>query len=94
MLDSAGADLISSAYFIYHERPTAVRISPAAGPFTGNTVVTVAVQGVFDSYRGCLNGPGNNEEALPIGWPRTYLYLERLLLIPQEAAANTVRGCY
>jgi hypothetical protein len=61
--------LRSEAYYLYHARPTALRILPGAGAYMGGTLVTIAGSGIFDSYRGCFGGALNNEEDLPIGWP-------------------------
>ena len=64
--------IISSAYYIFHERPKVLRILPASGTYTGGTKITIAGEGLFDTYRGCYAGPAAaEEESLQIGWGAT-----------------------
>jgi len=60
--------IISSAFYIYHAKPQALRIIPGAGAYSGGTRITISGEGVFDSYRGCYTGRSTDEDDLPIGW--------------------------
>jgi len=61
----------SEAFYIYHGRPTALRLMPGAGAFAGGTRITIDGQGIFDTYRGCKNQGVEDDGDLPIGWPAT-----------------------
>ena len=66
----------SSAYFVFHERPTAIQLLPSAGFTTTPTQIVVRVSGLFSMFRGCkalsTNAP---DDYLPIGADPTVICL-------------------
>jgi hypothetical protein len=60
--------VISSAFFIFHERPTAIQLLPSAGFSTTATQIIVRVSGFFSMFRGCITSSNSApDDFLPVG---------------------------
>ncbi len=60
--------VVSSAFFVFHERPTAIQLLPSAGFATATTQIVVRVSGLFSMFRGCTALSSRApDDYLPIG---------------------------
>jgi hypothetical protein len=60
--------VVSSAFFLFHERPTAIQLLPSAGFTTSATQIIVRVSGLFSMFRGCIaTSIRASDDYLPIG---------------------------
>jgi hypothetical protein len=75
--------VVSSAFFIFHERPSAIQILPSAGFSTTATQIIVRVSGFFSLFRGCI-APSSSvpDSYLPIGADPNVTCLTNASVIP------------